>query len=65
MNTHAFSCLEVEFLKKALESRFGIQSSIHRVVRGQYVIYIPSGSARQFCDIIRHYVPPCMEYKLL
>jgi hypothetical protein len=65
INTHAFSREEVELLCDALQSRFGIHSRLHRVIQKQWVLYIPAREAIRFCDLIRHYVPPAMEYKLL
>lgn len=65
INTHAFTLPEIERLKQMLECRFGVHSTIHLVVRNQRVLYIPSSSAKRFCELIRVYVPPCMGYKLL
>lgn len=65
INTHAFTRPDVERLKQMLIAKFGIVSTIHRVVADQHVIYIPANSAYRFCEIIRPYVPPCMGYKLL
>ncbi|MDW8066015.1 MAG: hypothetical protein RMK32_10360, partial [Anaerolineae bacterium] len=65
LNTHAFSCEEVECLRDALWNRFGIRSKLHRVVETQWVLYIPSREAVPFCQLIRRYIPPSMEYKLL
>lgn len=65
INTHAFTLPEIERLKQTLERRFGVYSTIHRVVRNQHALYIPSSSAKRFCELIRICVPPCMGYKLL
>ncbi len=65
INTHAFNLDELKRLAKTLWDCYQIEARIHRVTGEQYVLYIASRYAGQFCDIIRPYVPPCMEYKLL
>ncbi len=65
INTHSFTCEEVQRLSDAVYHRFGIRTKLHRAVAKQWVLYIPSGEAVRFCNIIRHHVPPSMEYKLL
>ncbi len=65
LNTQSFNLKEVEQLSEVLKSNFGIKSRIHRVCKLQWVIYIPAKEANYFCDLIRHYVPPVMKYKLL
>jgi hypothetical protein len=65
LNTHGFSCSDVEQLANALSNRYSVRSKLHRAGNDQWVLYIPSRSAVSFCEIIRPYVPPCMGYKLL
>lgn len=65
LNTHAFTYENNEHLLEALRTCFDIRARLHRVVKEQWVLYIPSKEAYRFCNIIRRYVPPCMEYKLL
>ena len=64
LNTQSFSTEEINLLIKVLDKNFGIKSKIHKA--GKYnVIYIPSSSAKQFCNLIHRYIPPEMGYKLL
>lgn len=65
INTHAFTHEENQRLTHALSTRFGVRCCLHRVVKAQWVLYIPAREATRFCEIIRPYVPPAMEYKLL
>lgn len=65
LNTHAFTCDELERLVSVLKTNLNVQARLHRVVGTQWVIYIPAREAQKFCDIIRSYIHPLMEYKLL
>jgi len=65
LNTYAFTYEEVERLRDALWNRFAVRATLHKAVKAQWVLYIPSCEAVSFCNLIRHYVPPAMEYKLL
>jgi hypothetical protein len=63
--THAFDKAEISRLIDTIEKNFGIRSVMHRAGKTHNVIYIPGDNAKKFCNLIRCYILPCMEYKLL
>jgi hypothetical protein len=64
LNTNAYSVEEVDTLRLALETSFGISTSVH-FAAGKPRIYIPQRSFKAFCDVVRPHVIEEMRYKLL
>ncbi len=65
IGTHAFQEGEINRLMETIESNFGIRTVMHRAGKTHHIIYIAGKNAQKFCSLIRCYVPPSMEYKLL
>jgi len=67
IHTNSYSKEEQLILVEMLHTNFGIQAKLQKVKNEEYVIYIPSAEAIQFCKIIEPIVSeiPCMRYKLL
>ena len=63
LNTLSFTKAEHELLRKSLRNNFEIDSRLHWIQDG-YRIYIPSKSAKRFCEIVDPYILPSMKYKL-
>lgn len=64
LNTDSFQLQEQRLLQKCLKKNFKIESNLHR--KGRFwTIYIPSPEARKFCRIIKPYIIPGMEHKIL
>jgi hypothetical protein len=63
LNTLSFTKTEQEMLQECLRKNFSLDSRLHWVQDG-YRIYIPSASARRFCEIVYPYIIPSMQYKL-
>ena len=61
--TCSFEKEEVELLSQALNNRYGLNSRVMKECK-YYTIYIPKKSFLIFREIIRPYVPGCMQYKL-
>jgi len=63
INTDSFSFKDQELLSKCLKINFGINTKLHR--KGKFWnIYIPSQEAKKFCNIVKPYIIPEMEYKI-
>jgi len=65
IHTNAYTVGEQNMLAETLFENFGVSVTRHRVRGEQYVLYIPSGEAERFCDIIRPFVVGSLRYKLL
>ncbi len=65
IHTNTYTLEEQHLLRETLASNFGVTARVHRVRVGEYVLYIPSREAREFCDIIHPFVLPEMGHKLL
>jgi len=64
LNTDAFTCAEQNLLLQMLKNNFAICANLHR--KGKWHnIYVPQQEALKFCTIIRPFVLPTLEYKLL
>ena len=63
ISTDSFTLREQYLLRECLEKNFGIISKIHK--KGKYWnIYIPTSEAKKFCNLIKPYIIPEMEYKI-
>lgn len=67
IHTNSYSRDEQLILVEMLHANFGLKVKLHKVKNEEYVIYISSSEAKQFCRIIEPVVReiPCMKYKLL
>lgn len=65
LHTNAYALEEQYLLAEALANNFGVAVSVHRVRANEYVLYIPSREAMRFCDIIRPFILPELNHKLL
>lgn len=70
LNTQTFSLKENERLADALGKAFGFEINIHidykRLSNKKYYrLYITSKSVKEFTELIRPYIHPCFEYKLI
>ena len=63
ISTDSFSIKEQELLLQCLKQNFKINAKIHKKGKN-WNIYIPSSEAKEFCDIIKPYIIPSMEYKI-
>jgi len=63
LNTLSFTKAEHSLLQECLRNNFSLESRLHWIQDG-YRIYIPSASARKFCEIVYPYIIPSMLYKL-
>jgi len=63
LNTLSFSKKEHRLLQECLHKNFSLESKLHWISDG-YRIYIPSASAKRFCEIVYPYIIPSMRYKL-
>lgn len=64
LNTDAYNQSEQMFLISCLYRNFGVNARLHK--KGKWLnIYIPQKEAQKFCDIIRPFVLPVFQYKLL
>ena len=64
LNTQQFSLLEQQFLQKLLFQTFGINSTLNRDKK-YFRIRINSNSSKIMCKLIKPYILPCLEYKLI
>lgn len=62
--TCSFEFEEVQRLSQALNDRYGLNTRVMKECK-YHNIYIPKKSFLIFREIIRPYVPECMQYKLL
>lgn len=62
--TSAFTNREHSLLQNCLSKNFGIETNIH-YAGGYARLHIPSRCKYMFCDQIRQFVIPSLEYKLL
>jgi hypothetical protein len=63
LNTLSFTKTEHKILQKCLWENFGIKTRIHWISDG-YRLYIPTTSAKLFCNIISPYILGMFKYKL-
>ena len=63
LNTNAFSMAEQQRLQGALQQRFGLTTTLHRL-REWHRIYIPARSSDRFIELIMPQLPTCVLYKL-
>jgi hypothetical protein len=63
INTLSFTRQEQELLRECLKKNFGIESRIHWVTDG-FRLYIPSSSAKRFCEIVSPHIIDSLRYKL-
>ena len=64
LNTQNFSLNQQEYLVEILQKKFEIKISIHKD-RSNYRLYIPTCSSEKFTNIIKPYILPSFEYKLI
>ncbi|MGI8774406.1 MAG: LAGLIDADG endonuclease [Actinomycetota bacterium] len=64
LNTNAYLGSDVQVLRDALQTNFGISTRTHYAA-AKPRIYIPASQFAKFCDLIRPHVIPEMAYKLL
>lgn len=64
LNTQSFAIDEVNLLRECLESNFDIQTKIHFAAQRPR-IYISQNQFEKFCDLIRPFIIPDLQYKLL
>ena len=64
LNTNAYTRDDVQVLRDALQSIFGISTRTH-FAAGKPRIYIPASQFAAFCDVIRPHIIDEMTYKLL
>lgn len=63
INTDSFNLKEQKLLLNCLETNFAINARLHR--KGKYWnIYIPSLETKKFCEIVKPYVIPEINYKI-
>jgi len=63
LNTLSFTKDEHQLLTRVLKENFALDSRIHWIQDG-YRLYIPSSSAKHFCELVYPYLIPSMHYKL-
>lgn len=64
LQTNAFSTHDVEILKKALKTRFEIETSMYRNKR-KYILYIPVREMNKLRTLIMPHLLPMFHYKVL
>lgn len=64
LNTQNFSLYEQEILADALGRKYNLEVNIHKD-RSNYRLYITSKSKDSFTDIIKPFILPSFEYKLI
>lgn len=63
ISTDSFTLKEQHLLQECLDKNFGIKTQIHK--KGDYWnLYIPQSEAKKFCNLIKPYIIPEMEYKI-
>lgn len=62
--TSGFTLEEQKFLQEILQKRYGFETKIHFAGKNAR-IYFPVRSAKRFCDLIKPFVLPMFDYKLL
>ena len=67
IHTNSYPRANQELLVEMLQFNYQIKSRIHKVKNEEYVLYIPSGQALRFCEMIYPIVKeiPSMRYKIL
>jgi hypothetical protein len=63
LNTLSFTKEEHIILQECLLKNFSLESRLHWISDG-YRLYIPSSSAKHFCELVYPYIIPSMQYKL-
>jgi hypothetical protein len=64
LNTQCFSLKENEIIADAIGRKFKIDVNIHKD-RTSYRLYICSNSVVDFTNVVKPYILPCVEYKLI
>jgi hypothetical protein len=63
--TNSFTLEEIKYLASILESKYSLNTSIHKTgVVNQYGLYIPKSSLLDLIKIVKPYVHPTMCYKI-
>lgn len=63
LNTHSFQDIDLNRLQQALESQYGIKSTL-RIQKGGKQIYLLSETVKVFLQLINPYILESMRYKL-
>lgn len=63
-STHCFSYEDHEKLVKMMKRNFNIECAIHRN-KDKYILYIKSKDKQHFIDLIKPYICPSMNYKII
>jgi hypothetical protein len=63
-NTQGFSEEEHELLQQCLRDNFDLETTIHWAA-GRPRIYVPARESPKLCQVIRPYIVPSMNYKIL
>jgi len=64
ISVNSYEKNEVILLLEVLKENFGVKAKMH-FQKLSSVIYIPSSEAKKFCKIIKKWIIPSMEYKLI
>lgn len=65
INTQGFEKKEVQLLSKCLDEKFQIKSILRKQKNDTWQLYLLSESIEKFYKIIKPYILPSMEYKLI
>jgi recombination protein RecA len=63
LNTQCFSIAEQAILQEYLQDRWDIEARLHKD-RLTYRLGMNRENAERFLDVLRPYIPPCMQYKI-
>jgi hypothetical protein len=64
-STNSFTLEEVQFLSSLLDTKFNLNTSIHKAGKGnQFLIYIPKHKLPDFIGIVKQHIHPTMLYKI-
>ena len=64
IHTIGYKKRELLFVVEVLKEKFGISASLHKQFGNRWRIYVNSGSASKFKEVIEPYVIPSLRYKL-
>lgn len=65
LHTNSFTLQEQHVLQEVLSKNFKIKTNVHKAGRESYVLYIPAKEAMKFCNLVRPFILPSLEGKLL
>jgi len=62
--TNSFTKAEVQLLSNAILNKFGIDMTVTRDRKEQYILYVKKSQLTQFQEIVKEYMIPSLIYRI-